>query len=312
MFKARKIGFVFKPDGTFDWWRSHAMAPAPILRKDGTVRGYMGCWTDDKISRIGYVDVLADRPTEVVNISTAPVLDIGRDGCFDENGVFPAHAYRFDDGRVYLYYTGFQLGHKIRHYNFGGLAISNDDGATFHRYSEAPVMDRADEGLFVRAGQSIEKAEDGGFHVIYSAGSSWHPCEGELRPVYDVFYQKSPDGITLSKAGTKIVSCDLNVEHGLGRPQIVRLGNTYYAFYTRRIIEGMRYFIGCARSKDCVNWERIDNVFDEIPYGGDGDFDCEMIYFPAVVQISPTKALLFYSGNYFGRDGMGVIELRLE
>lgn len=312
MFKARKIGFVFKPEGTLDWWRSHAMAPAPILREDGTVRVYMGCWTEDKISRIGYVDVLADRPTEVINISKAPVLDIGRDGCFDENGVFPAHAYRFDDGRVYLYYTGFQLGHKIRHYNFGGLAVSNDDGATFHRYSEAPVMDRADEGLFVRAGQSIEKAEDGGFHVIYSAGSSWHPCEGELRPVYDVFYQKSPDGITLSKTGTKIVSCDLNVEHGLGRPQILRLGETYYAFYTRRIIEGMRYFIGCAKSKDCVNWERIDHVFDEIPYGADGDFDCEMIYFPAVVQTSPSRALLFYSGNYFGRDGMGVIELRLE
>jgi hypothetical protein len=36
-----------------------------------------------------------------------------------------------------------------------------------------------------------------------------------------------------------------------------------------------------------------------------------MVYFPAVVKVSETKALLFYNGNYFGRDGMGVIELKL-
>lgn len=311
MIKVNKLGFIFKPEGNTDWWRTHTMAPAPIVLDSDTVRIYMGCWTADKVSRIGYIDVNLHSPTEILKISDNPVLDIGKDGCFDENGVFPAHVYNFNDGRVYLYYTGFQLGHKIRHYNFGGLAISNDGGQSFQRYSEAPVMDRADEGLFVRAGQSIEKAEDGGFHVIYSAGSSWHMCLGELRPVYDVFYQKSPDGIQLEKAGKKIVTCDLSIEHGLGRPQIIRLGDMYYAFYTRRIIEGMKYFIGCARSKDCNTWERIDHVFDGIAYGSEDEFDCDMIYFPAAVKISDSKALLFYSGNYFGKDGLGAIELTI-
>jgi hypothetical protein len=311
MFTAHKIGFVFKPEQDQTWWRSHTMAPAPVLRQDGTIRVYLGCWTADKISRIGYIDVTADRPTEVVRISQTPVLDIGRDGCFDENGLFPAHVYRMDDGRINLYYTGFQLGHKIRHYNFGGLAVSTDDGDTFHRHSEAPVMDRADEGLFVRAGQSIERARGGGFHVIYSAGSSWHPCQGELRPVYDVYHQMSPDGIQIEKAGRKILECDLSIEHGLGRPQIIDLGGIYYAFYTRRIIEDMRYFLGCARSVDGQTWERIDHVFDSIGYGTPGEFDCEMIYFPAVVKISDKRALLFYSGNYFGRDGLGVMKLEL-
>lgn len=311
MFKANKIGFVFKPQGELSWWRSHAMAPAPVLLDSGEVRVYMGCWTEDKVSRIGYVDVRADRPTQVLRVSHQPVLDIGRDGCFDENGVFPAHVRRMEDGTVRLYYTGFQLGHKIRHFNFGGLAISHDGGHAFKRHSEAPVMDRADEGLFVRAGQSIETADGGGYHVIYSAGSSWHMCQGELRPVYDVFHQRSPDGIQIEKSGRKIVECDLEIEHGLGRPQIIRLGRWLYAFYTRRIIEDMRYFLGCARSTDGEQWERVDHLFDHVPYGEPGEFDCEMIYFPAVVKVSEQKALLFYSGNYFGRDGMGVIELEL-
>lgn len=311
MFLTHKLGFVFKTDGHLPWWRSHAMAPAPVRLSNGTVRVYLGCWAENNVSRIGYVDVAAADPMRVLNISEEPVLDIGRNGCFDENGVFPAHVFHHEDGRIFLYYTGFQLGHKIRHYNYGGLAVSYDGGNSFQRHSEAPTMDRADEGLFVRAGQSIERSPRGGFHVIYSAGSAWHPCQGELRPVYDVFHQWSPDGIEIAKAGRKILTCDLNVEHGLGRPQILNWGGCYYAFYTRRIIQDMRYFMGCACSPDGLEWERIDHVFDDIDYGQPGEFDCEMIYFPAVVPLSDNKALLFYSGNYFGRDGLGVVELNL-
>ena len=284
------------------------MAPAPIILNNKTIRIYAGCWSGERISRIGYVDVDIEQPTRVLNVSSSPVLDIGRDGCFDENGVFPAHVYRHDKETVFLYYTGFQLGHKIRHYNFGGLAISNDGGSTFKRYSEAPIMDRADEGLFVRAGQSIEKDKTG-FHVVYSAGSSWFPCNNELRPCYDVYYQHSPDGITLGKSGRKIIACDQSVEHGLGRPQIIRLGDCLLAFYTRRIIDGMRYFMGCATSKDGISWTRQDNLFDDVKFGSPDEFDHEMIYFPAVVKISDTKAFLFYNGNNYGEGGMGVMEI---
>lgn len=306
--KATKIGFIFEPQIN-SWWKSHAMAPAAFMYDKDTIRIYMGCWDENKISRIGYIDVYVHNPKKIKNICDNFILDIGQDGCFDENGVFPGHVFDMGEGKIHLYYTGFQLGHKIRHYNFGGLAISNDGGNKFTRYSQAPIMDRADEGLFVRAGQSIEKSEAGGFHMVYSAGSGWHMCNGELRPVYDVFYQHSEDGVTIKNKGKKIIACDLEVEHGLGRPQIINLGKYFYCFYTRRIIKDMRYFIGAARSIDCVKWERIDNIFDEIEYGKTKDFDHEMIYFPCVVKISENKALLFYSGNYFGKGGMGAIEL---
>jgi len=311
MMKVTDLGFIFKPTNDSQWWKSHAMAPAPILLNDETIRIYMGCWDSDGISRIGYIDVDSKKPQIIKNISEKPVLDIGVDGCFDENGVFPGHAFKLSDDLVYLYYTGFQLGHKIRHYNFGGLAISRDGGETFERYSQAPVMDRADEGLFVRAGQSIEKTSVGDFHMVYSAGSDWWLCKGEYRPVYDVFYQRSKDGIEVAKAGKKIVSCDLDVEHGLGRPQIIQLGEYFYVFYTRRIIEDMKYFIGASRSKDGENWERCDEIFDGVCYGSEGDFNNEMIYFPSVVKTDENKAVLIYTGNYFGRDGIGAMELEL-
>lgn len=311
--KISKIGLVSRYNHDFSGtnWASHLMAPAPVILNDKILRVYFGGWDSNKISRIRYLDLALDNPSRIMGFSKNAVLDIGDDGCFDENGVFPAHIYKFNNEKIFLYYTGFQLGHKIRHYNFGGLAISEDNGQSFKRVSRAPILDRSDEGLFVRAGQSIALANGGGLHVVYSAGSSWHLCQGELRPVYDVYYQKSSDGIALEKSGRKILSADLGIEHGLGRPQIVQMNGEYYIFYTRRIIEGMKYSFGCARSNDMVNWERLDHIFDDSFFGKKGEFDCNMVYFPAVVQVTAKKAYLFYSGNNFGEEGMGLMEIEL-
>ena len=304
-----KIGFVYNYHKEQGLWRTHLMAPAPILFGDDKIRIYVGGWDINGISRIYYIDVKRDDPSIVTNICTEPVLEIGNDGCFDDNGVFPAHAYKFDNDKVWLYYTGFQKLDKIPFSNFSGLAISNDGGETFTRYSKAPVLDRQDEGLYTRAGISAIPAKGGGFHCVYNAGTGWCFVNGKNRPIYDVFYQYSKDGINFNREGTKIVRCNLEVEHGLGRPQIIELGEYTYVFYTRRIIKDMRYFMGATRTKDYVTWERCDDLFENVDYGDKGEFDCDMIYFPAAVKVAPDKAYLFYCGNHYGEDGIGYIEL---
>ena len=283
------------------------MAPASILLNDEIVRVYVGCWDQDGISRIGHIDLKASNPLEIINISQKPDLDIGRDGCFDENGVFPGHV-NYQDGDVYLHYTGFQLGYKIRHYNFGGLAIAlKQDNTRFNRYSESPILDRSDEGLFVRAGSSTIQVKDK-FYTVYSAGSGWDKVGGKLRPKYDVYIQKTVDGKSFSKEGVKIVECDENIEHGLGRPQIIRIGEFYYVFYTRRM-KSFKYFFGASRSKDLISWERIDDKIEGIKHSTDG-FDSDMIYFPNVIE-TKYGIYLFYSGNNFGGGGLGVAKIEI-
>ncbi|MBA6233484.1 MULTISPECIES: hypothetical protein [unclassified Colwellia] len=305
-----KKGFVFahNEDCKSDWWQSHTMAPSAIQLNNGSLRIYFGAWDSKKISSITYIDVDSSDPRKVLYVEkTTPVLTFGEDGMFDENGVFPGHAYNHE-GEIYLYYTGFQLGHKVRHYNFGGLALSSD-GTNFIRTSQAPILDRAEEGLYVRAGQST-LVEKGKFHNVYSAGSGWFNLAGEDRPVYDVFYQNNNDGKTMADKGNKIVECDFTKEHGLGRPQITKIGDDYYTFYTRRTVD-FKYFIGCSKSKDLVTWVRADDEFS-FTHSNTG-FDSEMIYFPSVVYAKDVdKYYLFYSGNYFGRDGIGFAELVRE
>jgi hypothetical protein len=299
-----KKGFIFKAAPLGDWWASHTMAPSAVLLDPNCIRIYCGCWNASGISSIGFIDVDPGDPSKVLRVCDSPVLIPGRAGTFDDNGVFPAHAY-MHEGTVYLYYTGFQLLEKVRYSNFGGLATSHD-GQTFSRVSEAPILDRADEGLHVRAGQSIV-FKDGVFKTCYSAGSGWEQIEGQLRPTYDVFYQESSDGVTYRKQGSRIVTCDSAVEHGLGRPQIFELNRRFYVFYTRRIIDRMRYSIGCATSTDLQHWTRIDD-WVALPFGDAGEFDSEMVYFPSVVK-TQDSVFLFYCGNQFGRDGLGYAQL---
>ena len=216
-YKWIKRGFIYKPDHEQEWWHSHAMAPTPILYDDETIRVYVGAWDKNGISRISYIDLDIDNPKIVKNVSNKIVLDIGKDGCFDDNGVFPGHAYKHEDGRVFLYYTGFQKLYKIAFSNFGGLALSYDNGNTFKRVSAAPVMDRADEGLYTRAGTSAI-FEDSKFKCCYSVGSGWYNIAGKDRPIYEVNYIESENGIDFPKQGTTAVKVNLNEEHGLGRP----------------------------------------------------------------------------------------------
>ena len=303
----KKEGFIVKPENITNWWKTHSMAPTPLLLNDNTIRVFVGGLDKNNISRIGYIDVNSDNPKEVKGFSIKPIIDIGRDGCFDDNGVFPGHVYKLSENKVFLYYTGFQLLDKIPFSNFSGLGISNDGGNTFKKYSETPVLDRADEGLYTRAGLSTV-FHRGKFKCCYSTGSSWHMVANKNRPVYEVSYIESRDGINFKKYGEVIIPVNLKNEHGLGRPQITELLNELFVFYTVRTLN-FKYFIGCAiHDKDNNKWVRIDNWLSSINHGKEGEFDSNMVYFPSIIDTGK-KVFMFYSGNDFGRGGLGFAQL---
>lgn len=302
-------GFIPLPPGRPSWWKSHAMAPAPILLSEqlSIIRIYVGSWDANGVSRIGFVDIDLTKNMRVINISGDPVVDIGPPGSFYDNGVFPGHARRDEAGNIWLYTTGFQLtSHPdVDHLSFGGLAIGRISQEVLRPISHAPILDRSDEGLHVRSGISAEMF-DSKFYCVYSAGTGFEIVGGKLRPQYSVYLQESPDGIEFGPVGREIVSTDHTVEHGLGRPQIQSWDGQWYIFYTRRMRD-MKYQMGCATSTDLMNWQRIDEWLN-IGHGAHGEHDSEFVYFPSVLEVG-SRRLLFYSGNGFGRSGIGVCEL---
>jgi len=114
-----KKGLIYGPDGQSRWAVHSALQPTPIVLSNTVIRVYVGFRDEQGVSRVGFVDVKADDPSTVLDVSREPVLDIGQDGTFDENGVVPC-AITKREGQLYLYYAGYQLGHKVRFVAYGG------------------------------------------------------------------------------------------------------------------------------------------------------------------------------------------------
>ena len=102
--KWKKKGLIFNVSNEYPWQNQFAMLPTPII-VDDRLRVFLGFCDKDNVGRIGYVDVNPDNPTEIIEVSRKPVLDIGRRGCFDDNGVVPISILK-KDNKIFLYYIG--------------------------------------------------------------------------------------------------------------------------------------------------------------------------------------------------------------
>jgi predicted GH43/DUF377 family glycosyl hydrolase len=298
-----KRGLIYGPDGNSQWARNSALQPTPLLRKqDESIRVYVGFRDDKGVSRVGYVDVSAKDPSKVLRISRKPVLDIGIPGAFDENGVVPC-AIVERDGRLFLFYAGYQLGHKVKFFVFSGLAVSNDGGETFNRVSRVPVCDRTDEEPFFRVIHTM-MLDEGRWRAWYGAGDSFEVEDGKQYPRYNIRHAYSPDGFQLENEHQICVDMS-GGEYRVGRPYVIKDGGTYKMFYGAGTkFEGYR--LAYAESADGLTWTRKDDqVGIEISTSG---WDSRMQAYPAVVTYKD-DIYMFYNGNDYGLEGFGYATL---
>lgn len=298
--KWRKMGLVYCPSGEHGWDRHSALTPTPVMIDADRIRVYAGFRDDEGVSRICYVDLNAKDPSEVISVSETPVLNIGMPGTFDDNGVIlgdvVSHA-----SKLYMYYVGFQLVQKAKFLAFTGLAISEDRGNSFHRHSRAPVLDRSDEGPYVRAIHSVV-IENNVFRTWYAAGDGWEMIDGVPYPRYHIKYLESKDGIHFEKEGLTCITPDKkNFEYRIGRPRVYKVNGRYIMFYTYGTTK-RDYLAGYAESDDGIRWVRKDREIGiTLSRGG---WDSLHLCYAAIITCHE-KTYMFYNGNDMGRTGFG-------
>lgn len=299
----RKFGIVFRPDRSLPWSRSHAMVPTPLLMPElGVLRVFYTACDDAGLGRPSYVDLDPQDPTKVVSACTQPLLDIGRPGTFDENGVLTTSVVRAPDGRLFMYFVGFEIGTRIRYRLLTGLAISEDGGASFRRVSQAPVLERSDSELYFRGGP-FALHENGRFRLWYVAGSDWLMLDGKPMPEYRVMYLESDDGIAWGPSGRLVLDITEPDEYGFGRPWILRDGDKHAMYYSVRRKSFGAYRMGYAESNDGLHWHRDDARLN-LDTGPD-DFDDSAIMYAAPIVVDG-RTWCFYNGNDFGREGFAL------
>lgn len=300
-----KLGLVWHPPGTQGWARSHAMIPTPLLEANGSLRIYYSACDALGIARPAWVDLDADDPTRVLAAASAPLLDTGRPGTFDDNGAVVTSVVAVDERTRFLYYVGFELCHHIRYRLLTGLAISEDGGMTFRKYLETPILERSPAELYFRCGPQVIR-EDGRFRMWYIAGSEWTEVQGKQLPVYVIRHLTSTDGIHWPEVGETLRFPMGDDEHGFGRPWVVpRPEGGYDMYYSVRRRSLGAYRLGFATSDDGLAWQRQDDRLglDVSPTG----WDSEAVAYSAVISLGD-RTYCFYNGNGFGASGFGCAE----
>jgi sucrose-6-phosphate hydrolase SacC (GH32 family) len=297
--KWRKMGLVYAPDRSRSWSKKYAFPPTPYFVADNVLRLYVAFCDENTVGRIGFVEVRADNPSQVLRVSPEPVLDIGTPGAFDENGVLPTCIVTVGK-HLYLYYVGYQLGHKVRYFQFQGLAVSQDGGNSFTRSSKVPVIERSDKEMLNRTSAFV-MLENGVFKMWYVGGSQWVNVNGKSLPRYNLRYLESPDGNTWGDEGRVCLDFHSPDEHAFGRPWVVKDGGRYRMFYSVRT-HSKGYRLGYAESLDGLAWERNDAALglNVSPAG----WDSQMIAYSSLVRYRDA-VYLFYNGNNCGETGFG-------
>ena len=297
-----KKGRIFSPNGEHDWMQHSVLTPTPFLLDDDTIRIYAAFRDGKGKGRIGYVDLEARDPSIIRTISQAPVIELGRPGAFDDNGMLLGDVIRHQ-GQILMYYVGFQLVQQVKFLAFTGLAISADGGETFHRHSEAPILDRTANGLFIQAIHTV-LVDNGVFHVWYATGTGWRTIDGIDYPEYHIRYTQSPDGIHFpDREGLTCLTPAPN-EYRIGRPRVRRVGLGYEMRFTFDTLD-KQYMTRRAFSPDGISWTRDDE--DDIPRSLEG-WDSREVSYPCVLE-TRYGTYMFYDGNGMGREGFGYAEL---
>ena len=304
-----KRGLVKIPPNMSSWASTHAMVPFPFQLNKDIIRVFTTFLDERGIGRPGYLDISVDDPFKVLNYSLKPILDIGVSGSFDDNGIVLCSVIKNSNGSLYMYYAGFELCNKIRYRILTGLAISNNGGETFYRFSKVPILERSHKELFIRGGPFVIK-DINKFKLWYVAGSKWINLNGSKSPSYDIRYLESEDGISWHNVGEIVLPLTKNDEYAFGRPTIyVNKDKTYRMFYSIRKKSVGSYRLGYAESNNGKEWIRLDEKLnlDTTP----NSFDSDAIMYGCPFKIKD-KIYLFYNGNSFGKDGFALATLEEE
>jgi len=314
--KWKKLGKIFDPTQhkLINNCKYFAQSPQ-ILEFDNFIRIYFSTRETDAsgkyISHISYVEM--DKSfTRVEKISDHTVIPMGALGCYDEHGIFPLNILR-DDSRILGFIGGWSRRVSVDVETSIGLAISKDNGLTFYRIGDGPILSASLNEPFL-VGDPFALKINNIYNLWYIYGVRWieNTITGVKERVYKIGHASSFDAINWIKTDRQIIIDKLNKDECQALPSVIYYNNTFHMMFCFRQAIGFRetkhnaYRIGYAFSSDGLNWTRNDeNVGIDV---SENDWDSDMLCYPHIFQCNG-KIYLLYNGNNFGKYGFGLAVL---
>lgn len=317
----RKLGKIFEPqqfalpNGCVDF----AQSPQALVFDD-FVRIYFSTRAFDAsngkyLSHVAYVD-MAKNFSDIIGVSTHTVIELGKLGCFDEHGIFPMNVLRYGDA-IYGYTSGVNRRVSVPVDTAIGLAISRDQGCTFRRLGDGPVLAPSLFEPCIVADPFV-KVVDGVFHMWYIFGTGWKKASEDAAPdrLYKIGHATSSDGIRWTKEEARqIIESRLGPDECQALPTVIEINGRWHMWFCYRQTHDFRknrdrgYRIGHAWSNDLRDWTRDDEQF-AIEVSDEG-WDSQMLCYPHVFECDG-QVYLLYNGSEFGKRGFGIAVLERD
>ena len=233
------------------------------------------------------------------------ILPLGEPGTFDDNGIMPSSVIEHN-GQYWMYYIGWNPQVTVSYRLSIGLAISEDLGITWRKFSQGPLLDRSYNEPFFNTAPFVIK-DNGLWRMFYVSCTGWIEHDGRMEPLYNVKQSVSEDGISWSKPGVEVIPYSPETE-SIGRPCVLKNNSEYEIYFSHRMARNYRvdpqasYKIGSATSKNASDWDNFQfHIFkDNQPL----EWDDNMNEYCHVFIHKGFKYML-YNGNGFGVNGFG-------
>ena len=293
----QKKGIIIKPLKNCFFSKTHAMIPTPYKIEKGIYKILYSGRNKINQSYITSATIDLNKDFKIIKRDLKPILSPGKLGTFDDNGVTPSCLIQINSNELALYYIGWNPGSTTRMNIFGGLAISNDKGKTFHRWSEAPIIERNKFNQYINtAPWVIKNPNSKGFMMYYVSGIEW--INKDL-PRYNIKVAESNDGKYWNHKNSVCINFQNDKENALARPYVFHENNIWKMFFSYK---GNAYRIGYAESNNGFDWTRHD---DKINFKkSNHKFDNIMMEYASVIKFN-NQYHMFYNGNNYGYEGIG-------
>ncbi len=310
--KWKKLGqiFEFQNSSLVNNFLSHSQSPQAIVFEE-TIRIYFSTRKQspngDFLSYIQYVDF--DKSfSNIQCFSCEEIIPLGNLGCYDEHGIFPINPLKLDN-TIYAYLSGWTRRVSVDVDSGIGLAISVDNGETFQRIGDGPVLTSSLHEPFLVIDGFVRVFNDV-FHMWYIYGTGWTTPAGSNEPerTYVIGHAISSDGLNWKKEGRQIIEKMIRDECQ-ALPTVIKIDKRYHMYFCYRNTFDFRnnpkngYRLGYAYSDDLINWTR-DDKSSGITLSESG-WDSEMMCYPHLLNVD-NHVYMLYNGNEFGKHGFGL------
>jgi hypothetical protein len=314
----KKLGKIFDPSEhpLPNHCQYFAQSPQALVFDD-FIRIYFSTRAIDQdkkyLSHIAFVDFKKDF-SQILQVSAHTIIPLGTLGCFDEHGIFPMNVMRYQNF-IYGYTCGWSRRVSVSVETGIGLAVSQDEGLTFQRIGNGPILTASLHEPFLVGDPFVYYLNDT-FHMWYIFGREWKKYQNDSPPerIYKIGYATSKNGIGWQKKneGKQIISDSLGEDESQALPTMIQINDIFHLFFCYREsfdfrkTKGRGYRIGHAYSKDLETWVRDDAQL--VLAGTEGEWDSDMQCYPHVFACDGNIYML-YNGNEFGKYGFGLAKL---